>query len=450
VPPTGDRRGSDIVHDLFGVTLQQQGRGFYVVLEMLAIARGVLQESRADLLSPGPEAASYRRVSHDLARRIATNTPIADSELMEAIQGEATLGTLEALMSSLVVAVPGRRRAPRWFAAHLYPFVGELIHYDAVERRGRPAVERYVFRDGGGWAYHVLRTDTNTFRREKNRDGLESLITDSHTALGRVAAALHSHDSTQPTELFVDTSERKCETKEEQSPWPDLMRQGVHGIVSRSSSSRAKRIEQLMHWVPYCLARHQLRLARTSLGRVHELIPIDASHSPNPLRTRSQHALDEFRWDISAALTNRATQLRDSSASNDASDWDRWARYAQVNAPFTSSPRAFFSETLAAVGALNATTGRRHFTLKAPMLEALVAALVPPNEEMEFHTFCAIAFGELSLVVDQRAARKAGLTDAIDEGVFVANAEAFRSRLAAIGLLTHYSDATSLVHGEAR
>jgi hypothetical protein len=54
------------------------------------------------------------------------------------------------------------------------------------------------------------------------------------------------------------------------------------------------------------------------------------------------------------------------------------------------------------------------------------------------------------VVVDDRTARGEGLTRSIDGGVFRVNSEAFRSRLSAAGLLTHYSDATSIVHGEPK
>ena len=49
----GDRLGSEVVHELFGVNLQQQGRGFYVALELFAIVRGVIEEQPDALLRPG-------------------------------------------------------------------------------------------------------------------------------------------------------------------------------------------------------------------------------------------------------------------------------------------------------------------------------------------------------------------------------------------------------------
>lgn len=436
------------MHDLFGTNLQEQGRGFYVALELLAIVRGVHDAGLQDILAPDADIVRYRRSSHDLARRIATASPIPSDDLARAVQGATTLETLHALLSSLIVAIPGRRRSPKWFAAHLYPFVGELVHYDAVERSRRPSIERYVFRDAGGFAYHVLRTDPDGERRVRIRDGLLVLVSDSGTALGRVASALKTHDTAeQPQEAFADESERDTEAHEGASPWPTTLRSGVDRIVSRTDTPRAKRVEQLLHWVPYCVARHQLHLARAQLGHPAAAIPVDATNDANPLRTRSQQALDEYRWNIVAALISLASSYQEEAPPEERA---QWSRYTQPNAPFANSPRAFFTETLAAVGALNATVGRRHFTFKVPMLEALVAASVDPGREVEFPRFCSDLSDQLGLVVDQRAARQAGLTVDIDEGVFAANAAAFRRRLAAAGLLTHYSDTTAMVHGETR
>lgn len=450
MPSSHDRGGAAIVQGLFGVNLQEQGRGFYVPLELLAIVRGVLHLDPSELLDPAVEVVRYARTSHDLARRIAVGEELPPETLARAVQGTATTETLNALLSSLLVEVPGRRRAPRWFNSHLYPFVGELVHYDAVERRGKPAIERYTFRDGGGWAYNVLRSDPDSVQRTQTRDGLAELVGDSGSALGRVASALQTHDSAT-AEPLRDESEAETKTFEEDSPWPELLRSGVHAIVTRSAAPRAKRIESLMHWVPYCLARHQLHLARLALGQPREVILVDATRDANPLRRRSQESLDEFRWNIAAALSTQAKDRHHLAVElGDESQAERWEKYAQPNASFTKSPRAFFSETLAAVGALNSTSGRRHFTFKAPMLEAVVAALLRPGDEQEFYRFCHRLHEELGLVVEERTARTTDLTAAIDAGVFAVNAEAFKGRLAAAGLLTHYSDATSIIHGEPR
>ena len=453
-----DRSRSEIVEKLFGVNLEQQGRGFYIGLEMLAVARGVLEVDRDLVLDSGEGNLRYVRTSHDFARRIAANAEIDPSALKRAIDGDETLATVKALTSSLVIDIPGRRKTSSWYNSHFYPFVGQLVHYDATERhqkgspRGskQPKIERYVYRDGGSWAYRALRTDQNRDRRETNRNGLVELLRDSDSPLAEIARALQSHDYAVK-EQYEDRSEPNIAVCEEKSPWPGHLRQGVSSIVSRTSVPRAKRIESLMHWVPYCLGRHQLHLARRSLGKPTETVYTDFLNGPTPLRRMSQNALDEHRMDIVNALIEKATELHNNAQRiSDSASAERYAKHMSREAKGTVSARAFYSETLAAVGALNATTGRRHFTLKPAMLEALVAAALQPGEEMEYHAFCARTYETFSLLIDERTAGRNDLTFDIDSSVFSRNSAAFHSQLSATGLLTQYSDATSIVHGEPR
>jgi hypothetical protein len=84
------------------------------------------------------------------------------------------------------------------------------------------------------------------------------------------------------------------------------------------------------------------------------------------------------------------------------------------------------------------------------MLEALLAATTPPGTEPEFEAYCRSLYNELGLVIGPAEARAAGLTDDIDGESFTSNLIGFRQRLASSGLLTRYSDATDLVHGEIR
>ncbi|MEU8981005.1 hypothetical protein [Streptomyces sp. NPDC048309] len=468
------------------MNLEQQGRGFYVPLEMLAIARGVYlahkedSEKFAGLLDNGASTA-YKRTSHDLARRIATKTRIIEGaeELGKAVELDSpeTMETLHALFSSLLVEIPGRRNQPSWFSAHIYPFVGELIHYDAVERRikqsdtspkkgakkrqqadkvaagvSAPSIERYLFRDGGSWAYKVLRSDSDLHRKEVTRQGLRDLVQDSGTPLGNLAKALSAHDFDYD-EAPVQGSDEGIKLYEDLSPWPDLLREGVRNIVARTGTvPRAKRTESLMHWVPYCLARHQLQLARRKLGATdRESILLDFGNEATPLRRESQNNLNGFRNDIVNAINIQAKEMiAEIEAEGDEVRKRRYERFTKDAGNAVVSPRAFFSETLAAVGALNATVGRRHFTMKPPMLEGLVSATVPHGTEMEFDQFCALLYEKYGLVVENKVADASPLAYEVDPSILDHNGKAFREKLAAIGLLTQYSDATSMVRGEPR
>ncbi|MET8008146.1 hypothetical protein [Nonomuraea glycinis] len=479
-----DRSKAEVVLRLFGVNLERQGRGFYVPLEMLAIARGVYlahqenPEKFAGLLDGGADTA-YRRTSHDLARRIATRARIVegDEELSKAVELDSpeTMATLHALFSSLLVEIPGRRSQPGWFGVHIYPFVGELIHYDAVERRikqtdassknsdkkrkqaskvaagiNAPSIERYLFRDGGGWAYKVLRSDPDADRKEATRKGLADLVQDSGTPLGNLAKALSAHDFDYD-EAPVEGTDEGITLHEDLSPWPDLLREGTRNIVTRIATvPRAKRTESLMHWIPYCLARHQLHLARTKLGATdQESILLDFGNEATPLRRESQKNLTGFCNDIVNAINVQAREMID-EAEGDEARKRRYERFTKEAGNAVASPRAFFSETLAAVGALNATVGRRHFTMKPPMLEGLVSATIPQGTEMEFDQFCELLYEKYGLVMENKVAAASPLAYEVDPSFLDHNGKAFREKLAAIGLLTQYSDATSMVRGEPR
>ena len=404
-----------------------------------------------ELLSPKVDVISYRRVSHDLARRIAVGEEIGAKTLEPAVQGTFALETLNALLSSLLVEVPGRRKAPRWYSSHFYPFVGELVHYDAVVAAQKPSIERYLFRDGGGWAYHVLRFDPEGQRRETTRKALSELVGDSGSPLGRVALALQTHDSAR-AESWVDQSEASTKPYDAESPWPGVVAAGrkCHRYANGGTACQAHRES---HALGAVLPRAAPTTPCSSLSR--HAARSDLSSMRPGTRTRFAGArrrvlTNSGGTSLLRSPTRAGTRHQAALDKGDASQAERWARFTQPNAAFTKSPRAFFSETLAAVGALNSTTGRRHFTFKAPMLEALVAALLEPGEEEEFYRFCQRLHEQLGLVIDDRTARTTGLTKAIDGGVFAVNAEAFKARLAAAGLLTHYSDATSIIHGEPR
>ncbi|MFF2470570.1 hypothetical protein [Streptomyces sp. NPDC058066] len=481
-----DRSKAEVVFRLFGVNLEQQGRGFYVSLEMLAIARGVYlahqedPEKFAELLDNGADTVAYKRTSHDLARRIATHSDIIEGneELGKAVELDSpeTMETLHALFSSLLVEIPGRRSQPSWFGAHIYPFVGELIHYDAVDRRikksdasspknskkrnqaekvdvgiNAPRIERYLFRDGGGWAYKVLRSDPDPGRKTATRQGLSDLVQDSGTPLGNLAKALSAHDFDYDEVPYKDGSESEIKLYEDRSPWPDLLRDGARNIVARTLTvPRAKRTESLMHWIPYCLARHQLHLARWKLdGTGRESILLDFGNEATPLRTESQKNLAAFRNDIVNAINAQAQEMID-EAEGDEDRKGRYERFTKETGKAVASPRTFFSETLAAVGALNATSGRRHFTMKPPMLEALVSATVAQSSEMEFDQFCELLYEKYRLVVENKVVTQDPLAYEVDSSILEHNGKAFREKLAAIGLLTQYSDATSMVRGEPR
>ena len=111
-----------------------------------------------------------------------------------------------------------------------------------------------------------------------------------------------------------------------------------------------------------------------------------------------------------------------------------------------SRPIQFYRATMAHVGAVNDNKGIRHYTLKLPILESIVHATVDKGEPMEFDNFCSeILCGKLRLVVDPKSGRDEGLTQSINHTDLKHNASGLKTRLAALGLITDYSDAHKMV-----
>ncbi len=453
---SASRLQATVVAECFGAPLSDIGRGFFVTLELLAILRGILDAAESEgariLAPPAPGTpVRYARRSHDFARRMPPQPEdLLAPEELQALEGGDTRATLAALVDALTVPFPGARVRQPFKRRLLYPYVGELIHYDAVDRRRKVSVERYTFRGGGGLAYKMLGRDSDEERLERNERGLTELVVDSGSALGRLASALRSHDRVDAA-IFEDEQAGNAEARPEGAHWSTALCDGVANVVGRSSLTRAKRVELLMHWVPYCVARYQLDVATAVLELDPVEVPVDLRSRPNTIRRASQELLQRVPGMIGHALAHTATRLAGDADQEDAEEYGRIAGGALgANTAFKSA-RSFFTSTLWTVGALNAPSGTRHFTLRLPMLEAVVAAGIPPGESMPFTAFCTdVLFGRYRLLVDQGAARRSAIGDAIDTAEFEENGELLARRLSSLGLLTEYSDATRIVHAEVR
>jgi hypothetical protein len=431
--------GSEACRSAFGAVLTDQGRGSYIALELLAILWGTNALGQPLLAREGP--VKYRRRSHDFARRIMGGELMADSHL----GSDRTREILRELLESLRVPVPNRRKMPGWLGQHLYPYLGELIHYDAAPRpRKNPPIniERYTYRGGGGLAHKILRTDDDLERLQSNRIGLYELISDAGGALGELAAACASHDVAKDREDgFVDEMEAK--TIVHHSAWVNHLRNGVRNIVVREVV-RAKKIELLMLWVPYCIARHQLDIAATIADREPLLLPVAVVPRNTPIRQVARRELDHARGLVEVSLRLQAERMAGEVDPDDAGTYRALAGKRKWQEPYVG----FFTQTLSNVGALNAHVGARHLTLQLPLLEALVCATVAPNKEVPFEDFCDTLFEDYRMVTGPRPPGGTGPLSRIDTADFRENSQQLARDLEGMGLLTAYSDATRMVHGE--
>jgi hypothetical protein len=441
---------ADVAKSLFGANLAEQGRGFYVALELFALVRGTLEASQ-QILPDGDDLLLNLR-SHDFARRLAGDVtgespPIAitDREAAAAFATPETRAVLARLVDALVMPVPGRRKSPTFKQRALYPYIGELVHYDAVDRWGKIAMERNTSRGAGGLAHKILRTDANHGRLTRNRQGLRSLIGDTGSNLGRVMDALRAHDVAPAKDGWTDEEEQRAAVAE-LSAWPEYLCAGVDRIV-QSNLPAARRVERIMHWVPYCIARHQAEVAFTELGETAPAIPVDLRDERSALRAEARRSFDLRVAAIHQALSTRAERM---AVGTDADDPER--RFALLQAaehrpwkPWVT----FHGQTLAICGALNAMTGPRYSTFRLPFLEALVGATLSPGEELPVEAFCSTIAERYDLVVDRVAAEKRDLLHSVDANEFTRNREALVGRLRDLGLIAEFSDQTRLVRAVA-
>ena len=447
----------EMVKITYGSLLRNQGKGYYVTLELLAIVKGT-KEANGDILpslSDSPTVNIIRR-SHDYIRRILFDPSILNDDEIKHLEDATTLETLQTLFNSLRVMPQGsnnNRRTTNWGNEHLFPYVGELIHYDAVNRKvggvNRPKIEQYRYRGAGGLAHKILRSDKNTKRLCNTRAHLEEMIGPSDTALGKICGALLELDQCRDEEPIVDEKDKDAKITHE-TKWVELLRSGVNNIVSRTNLVASKRFESLMHWVPFCIALHQLEVATTILQSQPIALPIDCRTSTNPIRQKSQQAFNHSKNYIFKALEANAQKIivdlggRDPERENEINEL-----LEQKTQSWRKTCRAFFSSTLADIGFLNALKGRQHYSLKLPMIEAIVLAVIEPQRQVPFESFCSdILFQRLSLVIDEKSAELDPIGDQVDLTEFQENRESFAKKLRSLGMLNEFSDATRMVGGE--
>ncbi len=437
----------ELVKSLYGGTLDPRGRGFYVTLEFLSIFWGAENKLEPD----GPIV--FKRRSLDFARRLlyyeteAFKGGVIDPlELSKLSDDTVTISLLKTLLRSLKVQVPFARAEQKWFNSHLYPYVGELIHYDAVNRGDALNMERYLYRGGGTIIYDVLRRDGDDARRKQIRDRLTQIVREpSDTTLGRIAKTLESLDQLEDDEQFQDETLFSSDGTTE-SHWCELARSGTLNILKSIDSAKA--VEHLMYWLPYCLARHALSLSFKSLERNEPGCLVDMTGREPTLRRESQRLFQTHRRVFVEAVEHLAGAKERQSIGAEKSFLQEISR-ASENARISNTvgaPEAFYSTTMAALGVLNHNSGVRHYTLKLPMIETIVHACVDSLEGVSFESFCTdILWKQLGLVVDASSGHLSEVTQRVDSGVLGRNEAALADRLRALGLMTTYSDATRMV-----
>jgi hypothetical protein len=420
----------------FGVNVQQQGRGYYVALELLAIIRGS-HELGLEPLAADDEPPRLLRHSHDAARRLAAGTPeLMDPESIDELGGPDLAALLGRLFRSIMVSIPGRRETGiPWQQLYLTPYVGELVHWDAVQRKRRErgaVIEEYSFRGVGAYAHRLLRTDPNMARLDETRDALLRAVSDGSTPLSVLARAASARDEATPTEATLD-DEPAAGDGTPSTVWIEALRSGTHHIVTRDLP-REKTVDLLMHWVPYAMARHILDISRARVGEDAAVVVVDFTGGAGPVRSLARRNYKDAATTIVDAMDRTCIDIGMGTGTTESDRRRKWG-----------PARSFFTGSMSMIGALNAPVGSQFFTFGLPLLEAVVAALVPAGEQSEFSRLCDTLAAELGVVVDARNAASSGLLAFANASDFELNAQAFAAQLRSLGVLQDYSDSTQMV-----
>lgn len=429
-----------MVIEAFGGVLQQQGAGFYVTLELMALVWGSMALDSPPLPPVTSEPMRFKRRTHDFARRLMTDSGRLSKDEISQVGAGNTEETLRALLKALTVQTPGRKSRDNWRTSHFLPYVGDLVHYEAVMRGEssdpgiwrrlpgkEPSIEQNLYRGGGSLAHRILREDPDEARIESTRVGLGSLLESSSSALGRVAEALQAKDRVSPDESQALNEFR---ARVHDTRWVENLRAGTNRIVTNPDVTRPRKVDALLYWVPFCVAMHQLDRAHIVLNDApHPGVVAFCADKKSPVKALATEQVKGAVHSVYECLTQTARRLGPEFLNT---------------ATWRKSPRGFFSTTLANTGFFNARTGQRHFTFGPELLEALIIANV--DGEMEFEEFCGTVLRErLGIIVDARSAESRALLRAADRSAFDRNADGFLQSAADLGMVREFSDATRMI-----
>lgn len=413
-----------VTQELFGGVFDSDGSGHYPGLELINLVVCCV-----DGVLPGQiEQIRVRRHAHDFARQLITNELPSD-RMKTVLFSEHSASVVSRLLKCLELETPNVVKTKRWERTHFFPYTRSLVHWDARKGRGNSGdiqIERRYLRGAGAYAHFVLRNDTNQVRLNSTREGFARLYPEVQpSALEHLALTLRDSGYSDP----VDRQEMiEGSSKLFHDEWEELFRDGMSNILGHTSLPTVQRVRAVMNWTSLWTALMQASRALEADSSNQVVIIADCSGGYRQLRTAAQRNFKEIVSTIQRVARQKGTEL--GSLPN-----------SQLEAI-----RAFFGNTAAAAGLLNAWKGRRHFTLRLEAIETLVMAAIPANSEQTYENFLTDwLFRRCRIVVGREAAALEGMLDDFDGTIFEENERRLAEKMEAAGLLTVFSDATRMV-----
>lgn len=413
-----------VTQELFGGVFDSDGSGHYPGLELINLVVCCVD----GVLPSETNSIRLRRHAHEFGRQLITNE-LPSERLKSILLSDHAANVVSKLLKCLELETPNVVKTKRWERTHFFPYTRSLVHWDA--RAGRSKVEgmqleRRYLRGAGAYAYSVLRHDKNEKRLTEIRSGFLSLYPENQSsALEQLAITLRDAGYSDPVDRN-DTIESK--SKLHNDKWEDLFRDGMANILSHVNLPSVQRVRAVMNWTSLWTCLMQASRALKLDDRSHMVIIADCSGGYRQLRTAAQRNFKDIVTTIQRVSRKKGVEL------------------GSLPTKQLESIRAFFGNTAAAAGLLNAWKGRRHFTLRLEAIETLAMAAMPIHREMTYESFLTEwLFQRCGIVIGREAAAQEGMLVDFDGTIFEENERKLAEKMQAAGLLKVFSDATRMV-----
>jgi hypothetical protein len=210
--------------------------------------------------------------------------------------------------------------------------------------------------------------------------------------------------------------------------WDELYRDGMKNIVGHRSLPAVQRVRAVMNWTSIWLVLLEAGRAQAKMTPNPLAVIVDCAGTHPQLRRAAQRCLKDL-----TAVVEQVSRAEGE-------------RQGNLSPKQLGKIRGFFGNTAAAGGLLNAWTGRRHFTLKLPAVEAMVLAANPSGREQEYDKFLTEwLFERCRIVAGRESAARAGMLMEFDGTIFEENERRLADQMRSAGMLRVFSDATKMV-----
>jgi len=448
-------KGTDLTEEIYGGVIDDDSAGFYTSMEFFGILSGTLQAG-GELLPPAGDVKT-KLLGADFARRYAWPPEEPKNRQLRLEGSDIFTGelanpesskhkTLQGLVRAL--AAPRRSNATgqrTWNGSHLMPYSKHLAHWDIAARgpernaqeNDHIEMERYYLRGAGALVHKIIRMDNDKDRLKDIRTSLTHLLNDIMVT-DRLFEIFNSKDISGSEQASIDSVEKR--SRSQNSTGEKVMRKAIHNLLSHKVDKFIK-VDSLMHILPLAVLCLIVRKSQPENGDAPHLFVssvVDCGNKPSQLRRESKRSFATAHKQIEIALRTEGEKLLE--------DRETDTKQKIIKAA-VSGVKGYYPRSAASIGFLNAPSGVRHHVLKDPLINALVMAEIPSEEEeITLDDFCSRLFRNWGMVVNRNAAERAGLLKEMNGAVFDRNMdEDFASSLRRLGVLKEFSDQTKIV-----